>query len=179
MVTRFCSRFLNRICLVQLTGLNCAFKVYIQNQHLHSSWHFSAHPHFIRSSQFYCLTSASSLPQSATISVYLINMQPHLPLYTLPSQSQNNILWQQPRPRPSIFIYIFLIFSAFSHEKTGTRWFGGGAEEGQIEGPVDFPTTRPKLPWNCLGREMSNYCVLKQNYLQFNSEFKPIQVQVQ
>jgi hypothetical protein len=27
----------------------------------------------------------------------------------------------QPRPRPSIFIYIFLIFSAFSHEKTGTR----------------------------------------------------------
>jgi hypothetical protein len=26
----------------------------------------------------------------------------------------------QPRPRPSIFI-IFLIFSAFSHEKTGTR----------------------------------------------------------
>jgi hypothetical protein len=29
----------------------------------------------------------------------------------------------QPRPRPSIFIYIFLIFSAFSHEKTGTRWY--------------------------------------------------------
>jgi hypothetical protein len=27
----------------------------------------------------------------------------------------------QPRPRPSIFIYIFLIFSAFLHEKTGTR----------------------------------------------------------
>ena len=26
----------------------------------------------------------------------------------------------QPRPRPSIFI-IVLIFSAFSHEKTGTR----------------------------------------------------------
>jgi hypothetical protein len=26
----------------------------------------------------------------------------------------------QPRPRPFIFI-IFLIFSAFSHEKTGTR----------------------------------------------------------
>ena len=25
------------------------------------------------------------------------------------------------RPRPSSFIYIFLIFSAFSHEKTGTR----------------------------------------------------------
>ena len=34
---------------------------------------FSAHPHFIWSSPFYCLTSASSLPQSATISVYLIN----------------------------------------------------------------------------------------------------------
>ena len=33
--------------------------------------------------------------------------------------------------RLSIFIYIFLIFSAFSHEKTGTRWFGGGAEEGR------------------------------------------------
>jgi hypothetical protein len=29
--------------------------------------------------------------------------------------------------RPSSFIYIFLIFSAFSHEKTGTRWLGGGA----------------------------------------------------
>ena len=27
----------------------------------------------------------------------------------------------QPRPRPSIFIYIFLISSAFLHEKTGTR----------------------------------------------------------
>jgi hypothetical protein len=117
---------------------------------------FSAHPHFILSSQFYCLTSASSLPQSATISVYLINMQPHLPVYTLPSQSQNNILWQQPIPRPSIFIFIFLIFSAFSHEKTGTRWFEGGAEEGQIEGLVDFPTTRSKLPWNCHGREMPN-----------------------
>ena len=59
----------------------------------------------------------------------------------------------QPRPRPSIFIYIFLIFSAFLHEKTGTRSFGGGAEEGhkpdaseKLEGLVDFPTTRPKLP---------------------------------
>jgi hypothetical protein len=83
----------------------------------------------------------------------------------------------QPRSRPSIFIYIFLIFSAFSHEKSGTRWFGGGAEEGQIEGLVDFPTTRPKLPWNCPGCEMPNYCVLKHNYLQLNSEFKPIQVQ--
>jgi hypothetical protein len=89
---------------------------------------------------------------------------------------------RQPRTRPSIFI--FLIFSAFSHEKTGTRWFGGGAEEGhkpdaseEIEGLVDFPTTRPKLPWNCPGCEMRNYCVLKQNDLQLNSEFKPIQVQ--
>jgi hypothetical protein len=89
----------------------------------------------------------------------------------------------QPRPRPSIFIYIFLIFSAFSHEKTGTRWFGSGAEEGRkpngsekIEGWVDFPTTRPKLPWNCPGCEMPNYCVLKQNYLPLNSEFKPIQI---
>ena len=27
----------------------------------------------------------------------------------------------QPRSRPSVFIFIFLIFSAFSHEKTGTR----------------------------------------------------------
>jgi hypothetical protein len=33
------------------------------------------------------------------------------------------------------------------------------------------PTTRPKLPWNCPGCEMPNYCVLKQNYLQLNSEF--------
>jgi hypothetical protein len=49
-----------------------------------------------------------------------------------------------------LFLFIFLIFSAFSHEKTGTRWFGGGAEEEQLEGLVDFPTTRPKLPWNCL-----------------------------
>jgi hypothetical protein len=40
---------------------------------------------------------------------------------------------------------------------------------------VDFPTTRPKLPWNCPDCEMPNYCVLKQNYLQLNSEFKPIQ----
>ena len=49
----------------------------------------------------------------------------------------NRGLWKvymhycQPRYRPSIFIYVFLIFSAFSHEKTGTRRFGGGAEEGQ------------------------------------------------
>jgi hypothetical protein len=63
----------------------------------------------------------------------------------------------QPRPRPSIFIYIFLIFSAFSHEKTGTRWFGGGAEEGRnsrkrkIRRPSGFPNNKAKtalkLPW--------------------------------
>jgi hypothetical protein len=81
--------------------------------------------------------------------------------------------WIQPRPRHSSFIYIFLIFNAFSHEKTGTRWFGGGAEDEhkpdaseKIEGLVDFPTTRTKLPWNCPGCEMPNYCVLKHNYLQ-------------
>ena len=34
------------------------------------------------------------------------------------------------QPRPFIFI-IFLIFSTFSHEKTGTRRFGGGTEEGR------------------------------------------------
>ena len=44
----------------------------------------------------------------------------------------------------------------------------------KIEGLVDFPTTRPKLRGNCPGCEMPNYCVLKQNYLQLNSEFKPI-----
>jgi hypothetical protein len=32
---------------------------------------------------------------------------------------------------------------------------------------VDFPTTRPKLPWNCPGCEMPNYCVLKQNYFYY------------
>ena len=53
---------------------------------------------------------------------------------------------------------------------------GGGAEEANLEGLVDFPTTRPKLPWNCPDCEVPNYCVLKQNYLQLNSEFKPIQV---
>jgi hypothetical protein len=37
------------------------------------------------------------------------------------STAMFNIQTLQPRPRPSIFIYIFLIFSAFSHEKTGTR----------------------------------------------------------
>ena len=36
------------------------------------------------------------------------------------SVSKFTIVNYQPRPRPSIFI-IFLIFSAFSHEKTGTR----------------------------------------------------------
>jgi hypothetical protein len=35
---------------------------------------------------------------------------------------------------------------------------------------VDFPTTRPKLPWNCPGCEIPNYCVLKQNYLQLNCD---------
>ena len=37
--------------------------------------------------------------------------------------------------------------------------------------PSGLPTTRPKLPWNCPGCEMPNYCVLKQNYLQLKSEF--------
>jgi hypothetical protein len=72
-----------------------------------------------------------------------------------------------------LVLFIFLIFSAFSHEKTGTRW--SDASE-KLEDLVDFPTTRPKLPWNCPGCEMPNYCVLKHIYLQFNSEFKPIQV---
>jgi hypothetical protein len=32
-----------------------------------------------------------------------------------------------------LFLLFFLIFSAFSHEKTGTRWFGGGAEDAQAK----------------------------------------------
>ena len=88
----------------------------------------------------------------------------------------------QPRPRPSIFIFIFLIFSTFHMKRLGLGDLGAGRRKDathaseKIEGLVDFPTTRPKLPWNCLGCEMPNYCVLKQNYLQLNSEFKPIQV---
>jgi hypothetical protein len=109
------------------------------------------------------LVISSKVPK---IQILPINLTLASPLYI-------HIPLNQPRPRPSIFIFIFLIFSAFSHEKTGTRWFGSGAEEGQIEGLVDFPTTRPKLPWNCPGCEMPNYCVLKQNYLQLHSEFKP------
>jgi hypothetical protein len=51
-------------------------------------------------------------------------------------------------PRPFIFI-IFLIFSAFSHEKTGTRWFGGGAEDAQAKKykaywPSGFPNNKAK-----------------------------------
>jgi hypothetical protein len=87
------------------------------------------------------------------------------------------VVFAQPRPRPSIFI-IFLIFSAFSHEKTGTRWFGGGVEDGRKrkEGLADFPIRVPKTAPNLPHLDMPNYCVLKQNYLQLNSEFKPIQV---
>jgi hypothetical protein len=37
-----------------------------------------------------------------------------------------------PKTRYRNFHFIYtLIFSAFSHEKTGTRWFEGGAEEGR------------------------------------------------
>jgi hypothetical protein len=72
-----------------------------------------------------------------------------------------------------LVLFIFFNIQRFLHEKTGTRW--SDASE-KLEGLVDFPTTRPKLPWNCPGCEMPNYCVLKHIYLQFNSEFKPIQV---
>jgi hypothetical protein len=47
------------------------------------------------------------------------------------------------------FIY-FLIFSAFSHEKTGTRWFGGGVEAGRNSRkrknrrPSGFPNNKAK-----------------------------------
>ena len=55
----------------------------------------------------------------------------------------------QPRPRPSIFIYIFLIFSAFHMKRLGLGDLGAGRRKDaseKIEGLVDFPTTRPKLP---------------------------------
>jgi hypothetical protein len=46
----------------------------------------------------------------------------------------------------------------------------------KIEGLADFPIRVPKTAPNLHHLDMPNYCVLKQNYLQINSEFKPIQV---
>ena len=43
--------------------------------------------------------------------------------------------------------------------------------------PSGFPNNKAKTALKLPGCEMLNYCVLKQNYLQLNSEFKPIQVQ--
>jgi hypothetical protein len=74
----------------------------------------------------------------------------------------------QPRPRPSIFI-IFLIFSAFSHEKTGTRAEDGRKRKNRR--PSGFPNNKAKialkLPWLLEpgdeagpGCEMPNYCAL-------------------
>jgi hypothetical protein len=58
----------------------------------------------------------------------------------------------QPRPRPFIFI-IFLIFSAFSHEKTGLGDLRAGRRMRKRKNirPSGFPNnkvkTALKLPW--------------------------------
>ena len=56
----------------------------------------------------------------SAISSIVIGSNKHLTT-TPGSVTLCNFSLTQPRPRPSSFIYIFLIFSAFSHEMTGTR----------------------------------------------------------
>ena len=46
----------------------------------------------------------------------------------------------------------------------------------KIQGLADFPIRVPKTALNLPHLDMPNYCILKQNYLQLNSEFKLIQV---
>jgi hypothetical protein len=60
----------------------------------------------------------------------------------------NDIYPSQPRPRPFIFIIFFNIQRSFTRKDWDwVIWGrGGGCASEKIEGPVDFPTTRPKLP---------------------------------
>jgi hypothetical protein len=78
------------------------------------------------------------------------------------------------QPRPSIFI-ILLYSALFSHEKTGPRRFGSGAEEGESEKnrrPSRFRNPMPETAQNLPHLDIPNFCILKLNFLQLKGHWQ-------